>query len=151
MHYRSRPYDAGPMGGVSYPTILASVSFIAARDDKLYVLVNHGGAGACAFGQSGQGPGTFDAAMIKPIAEGALMTRSGCIGGPGAADPGRVACENVTLKMLLMRAYQAKAQKIIGPAGWMEPILISPRRFRAGRPAMITVHDGLSPLECTLY
>lgn len=74
---------------------------------------------ACAFDQSGQGPGTFDAAVIKPFAEGALMTGSGCAGGPGAGDPGRVTCEHVTLKMLLMRAYQAKAQEIIGP-NWLD-------------------------------
>jgi uncharacterized protein (TIGR03435 family) len=76
-------------------------------------------AGACAFGQSGQGPGTFDAAVIKPFAEGTPMRMSGCMGGPGAGDPGRVTCEHVTLKMLLMQAYQAKAQEIVGP-NWLD-------------------------------
>jgi uncharacterized protein (TIGR03435 family) len=85
------------MRGVVYIAYVASVS-------------------ACA---SGQSLGTFDAAVIKPFAEGALMTGSGCTGGPGAGDPGRVTCEHVTLKMLLMRAYQAKAQEIIGPS-WLD-------------------------------
>jgi len=43
-------------GGVNYPTLLASVSYIAARGDKLYVLVNRGGV----VGEPSAEPTTLD-------------------------------------------------------------------------------------------
>jgi uncharacterized protein (TIGR03435 family) len=61
----------------------------------------------------------FEAASIKPFAEGAAITMSGCMGGPGSDDPGRINCEYTTLKMLLMRAYQVKSQEIFGP-NWLD-------------------------------
>jgi uncharacterized protein (TIGR03435 family) len=59
---------------------------------------------------------TFEAVSIKPFEEG---TGSGCQGGPGSDNPGRIDCHYVTLKTLLMRAYKVKNQEIFGP-GWMD-------------------------------
>lgn len=72
-----------------------------------------------AFAQPDDPAITFEAASIKPFPEGALMMMSGCMGGPGSDDPGRIKCEHVTLKMLLMRAYRVKNQEIFGP-GWLD-------------------------------
>jgi uncharacterized protein (TIGR03435 family) len=71
------------------------------------------------FAQANDPAVTFEAASIKPFVEGSLQRFSGCQGGPGSDDPGRVECEHVTLKMLLMRGYQMKSQEIFGPA-WLE-------------------------------
>jgi len=57
----------------------------------------------------------FEAASVKPFPEGQPIQMSGCTGGPGSDDPGRITCEYVTLKMLVMRAYQVKAQEVFGP------------------------------------
>jgi len=65
-------------------------------------------AATCSFGQS------FEAASIKPFPPDALLNMTGCIDGPG-----RITCEHTSLKMLLMRAYQVKAQEIAGPA-WLD-------------------------------
>jgi uncharacterized protein (TIGR03435 family) len=70
-------------------------------------------AAVCALGQS------FEAASIKPFPPDALLNMSGCVGGPGGGDPARITCEHTNLKMLLMRAYQVKAQEIAGPA-WLD-------------------------------
>jgi uncharacterized protein (TIGR03435 family) len=66
-------------------------------------------------------PISFETSVIKPIAEGTPISMSGCLGGPGSNDPGRVNCEYVTLRMLLMRAYQLKAPELIGP-GWLDTV-----------------------------
>lgn len=62
---------------------------------------------------------TFEAVSIKPFPEGTSISMSGCVGGPGSDDPGRIRCEYVTLKILLMRAYKVKNSEIFGP-GWMD-------------------------------
>jgi uncharacterized protein (TIGR03435 family) len=62
---------------------------------------------------------TFEAASVKPFAEGTPIMMSGGLGGPGSDDPGRINCEYTTLKMLLMRAYKVKSDEIFGP-GWLE-------------------------------
>jgi len=62
---------------------------------------------------------SFEAASIKPFPEGGTIVFSGCEGGPGSNDPGRINCEYVTLKMLLMRAYHVKNQEIFGP-NWLD-------------------------------
>lgn len=64
-------------------------------------------------------PIAFEAASIKPFPAGSNIVFSGCMGGPGSDNPGRIDCQHVTLKMLLMRAYQVKSQEVIGP-GWLE-------------------------------
>lgn len=75
--------------------------------------------GVRAFGQLGQAANTFEAAVIRPFLEGTPRVGSGCDGGPGSRDPSRVTCEYVTLRMLLVQAYQMKAQEIVGP-GWLD-------------------------------
>jgi uncharacterized protein (TIGR03435 family) len=69
--------------------------------------------------QTGNDKVAFEAATIKPFPEGTIIRFSGCMGGPGSGDPGRINCEYVTLKQLLTQAYQVKAQEIFGPA-WMD-------------------------------
>jgi uncharacterized protein (TIGR03435 family) len=72
-----------------------------------------------AFAQADDSGIVFEAASVKPFPEGATITMSGCMGGPGSNDPGRINCEYTTLRMLLMRAYQVKSQEIFGP-GWLD-------------------------------
>lgn len=62
---------------------------------------------------------SFDAASIKPCPEGAPIQLSGCMGGPGSDDPGRIRCEYVTLKALLQRAYKLRPSEIFGPS-WLD-------------------------------
>jgi uncharacterized protein (TIGR03435 family) len=69
--------------------------------------------------QTGSDKPAFEAATIKPFPEGNAIRFSGCTGGPGSGDPGRISCEYVTLKMLIVHAYQVKAQEVFGPA-WMD-------------------------------
>ena len=61
----------------------------------------------------------FEAVSIKPFPEVASIMMSGCMGGPGSDDPGRINCEYTTVKMLLARAYKVKSQEIFGP-GWLD-------------------------------
>src|ERR1022692_1430848 len=72
-----------------------------------------------AFAQADDAGIVFEAVSIKPFAEGTTITMSGCMGGPGSDDPGRINCEYTTLRMLLTRAYQVKSQEIFGP-GWLD-------------------------------
>jgi uncharacterized protein (TIGR03435 family) len=84
-----------------------------------------------AFGQatSGQAPRprlTFDVATIRPFempqpgpggrGGGIFFTRGG---GPGTSDPGRINWTGVTLRDLLMNAYDVKSYQITGPA-WFD-------------------------------
>jgi uncharacterized protein (TIGR03435 family) len=73
---------------------------------------------SAAIAQTGSDP-TFEAASIKPFPIGTPVQMSGCQGGPGGGDPGRIDCQYVTLKMLIMRAYKVKAQEVFGPA-WID-------------------------------
>jgi uncharacterized protein (TIGR03435 family) len=63
----------------------------------------------------------FEAASIEPFPEGSPIMMSGCVGGPGSGDPGRIHCEYTTLTMLLTRAYLVKNQQIAGPS-WMDSV-----------------------------
>jgi uncharacterized protein (TIGR03435 family) len=72
-----------------------------------------------AFAQADDAGIVFEAVSIKPFAEGTTITMSGCMGGPGSDDPGRINCEYTTLRMLLTSAYQVKSQEIFGP-GWLD-------------------------------
>jgi uncharacterized protein (TIGR03435 family) len=58
---------------------------------------------------------------IKQCPEGAPIQLSGCMGGPGSADPGRIRCEYVTLRALLQRAYKLRASEIFGPS-WLDSV-----------------------------
>jgi uncharacterized protein (TIGR03435 family) len=64
---------------------------------------------------------SFNAVSIKPCPEGAPIQLSGCMGGPGSADPGRIRCEYVTLRALLQRAYKLRASEIFGPS-WLDSV-----------------------------
>src|SRR5258708_30810739 len=70
---------------------------------------------AClAFGQQ------FEVASIKPSpppAMNRISIRMG--GGPGSPDPGRINYENVTLKMVLAKAFDVRNSQISGPA-WLD-------------------------------
>ncbi|MGD1072507.1 MAG: TIGR03435 family protein [Bryobacteraceae bacterium] len=62
----------------------------------------------------------FEAATIKqpPPPDGNRMF-IGINGGPGTADPGRINYENVSLKMLLTKAYGVQDYQISGP-DWLD-------------------------------
>jgi uncharacterized protein (TIGR03435 family) len=67
-----------------------------------------------AFGQQ------FEVASIKPSAPPVMNRfRIQMGGGPGTPDPGRINYENVTLKMVLAKAYGVMNSQISGPA-WMD-------------------------------
>ncbi len=67
---------------------------------------------------------TFDAASIKPAAlptangRGMIMMR-GPSGGPGSKDPGRINYSYISLKTLVMNAYDVKNFQITG-ADWLD-------------------------------
>jgi uncharacterized protein (TIGR03435 family) len=63
---------------------------------------------------------TFEVASIKPAPPptgGMILVMMS--GGPGSADPGRVTFTNMTVKNILMRAYEVKSYQISGP-GWLD-------------------------------
>src|SRR5437868_2950308 len=73
----------------------------------------------CAAWAQVTGP-TFEVASIKPsapITDGRIMTR--IRGGPGTPDPGQFTCTNVTIKLLMINAYNVKGYQIAGP-DWMD-------------------------------
>ena len=62
----------------------------------------------------------FEVATVKPsapITDGRIRVMLN--GGPGTPDPGRLTGENVTLRVLLTKAYGVKSYQIQGPA-WMD-------------------------------
>ncbi len=62
----------------------------------------------------------FEVASIKPAApQPAGMLRVMMRGGPGTPDPGQLTYTNVTLKNILMNAYDVKGYQIQGP-GWLD-------------------------------
>jgi uncharacterized protein (TIGR03435 family) len=61
----------------------------------------------------------FEAASLRPAAPVVGEFAAGPFGGPGTADPTRIPGINLTLKALLMRAYQVRYEQISGPA-WIE-------------------------------
>jgi len=81
-------------------------------------------AAAVAFGQTGQPALKFDAASVKPAkplmpdASG-VMRAMGPTGGPGTSDPSRFRFPPITLRLLLMTAYDLKPFQIVGPA-WID-------------------------------
>jgi len=80
---------------------------------------------AClAYGQTADKALTFDAASVKPATpptpdgRGMIMMQ-GPSGGPGTKDPGRIRYPNMSMKNILMNAYDMKAFQIVGP-GWLD-------------------------------
>src|SRR5580704_8066321 len=67
---------------------------------------------------------TFDAASVKPATlpspdgRGMIMMQ-GPTGGPGTKDPGRIHYPYMTMKNILMNAYDVKGFQITGPA-WLD-------------------------------
>jgi uncharacterized protein (TIGR03435 family) len=67
---------------------------------------------------------TFDAASVKPATlpspdgRGMIMMQ-GPTGGPGTKDPGRIHYPYMTMKNILMNAYDVKSFQITGPA-WLD-------------------------------
>jgi uncharacterized protein (TIGR03435 family) len=67
---------------------------------------------------------TFEAASVKPAAplvpdgRGRIML-TGPTGGPGTKDPGRIRYPFMSLKQLLMNAYDVKPFQIVGPP-WLD-------------------------------
>src|SRR5579862_6849047 len=76
-------------------------------------------AGVGAYGQSDGAPVGFEVASIKPSPppDGTGFS-VGCEGGPGSKDPGRITCENVTLTMLVARAYNVSDDQLAA-LDWM--------------------------------
>jgi uncharacterized protein (TIGR03435 family) len=81
-------------------------------------------AAALVYGQTADKALTFDAASIKPASlpapdgRGRVMV-GGPTGGPGTGDPGRVRYPFISLKNLLMNAYDVKSFQIQGPS-WLD-------------------------------
>jgi uncharacterized protein (TIGR03435 family) len=59
----------------------------------------------------------FEVATIKPAAPDARGMR--CHGGPGTTDPGLLTCENYSLSLLVMMAYNLRSYELTVPS-WME-------------------------------
>ncbi len=73
-----------------------------------------------ALGQQPKGKLTFEVAAIKPAARQAMRRIQGDWGGgPGTPDPGRIRFTDMTLRMLIMRAYGAQSFQVSGPS-WMD-------------------------------
>ncbi len=73
---------------------------------------------------AGGGALEFEVASIKPFVQqapeaGRKMAFGGVRGGPGSDDPGHVTANGITLKSLLMRAYNVKSYQVTGP-GWID-------------------------------
>lgn len=74
--------------------------------------------------QTADKPLTFEAASVKPATppkpdgRGMIMMQ-GPSGGPGTKDPGRIRYPNMTMKNLVMTAYDMKNFQIVGPA-WLD-------------------------------
>lgn len=76
------------------------------------------------YGQTADKAPAFDAASVKPATLPASDGRgrtmiAGPSGGPGTNDPGRVRYPYISLKNLLMTAYDAKSFQIQGPS-WLD-------------------------------
>ena len=71
-------------------------------------------------GQQPNSKSTFEAASIKPAALQAMGRMQGdWAGGPGTRDPGRMRFTDMTLRMLIMRAYEVQSFQVSGPS-WMD-------------------------------
>src|SRR5215469_9055889 len=75
---------------------------------------------ALCFGQTGNLSPSFEVASIKPAPPPSDPHRLmvGMRGGPGTPDPGQIMYNNVTLRNVLMNAYDVKDYQISGPS-WL--------------------------------
>src|ERR1700722_10609921 len=80
--------------------------------------------GCLVYSQTADKPLTFDVASVKPATpptpdgRGMIMM-AGPSGGPGTKDPGRIHYPFMSLKNILMSAYDVKNFQIVGPA-WLD-------------------------------
>jgi uncharacterized protein (TIGR03435 family) len=65
-------------------------------------------------GQPGQALPAFEAASVKPTSP--YTTTGRLTGGPGTDSPGQFIATNVTLGLLLLKAYDLKSYQLIGPS-----------------------------------
>ncbi len=72
-----------------------------------------GGAGGDV-AQAGQASPAFEAASVKPTSP--YTTTGRLTGGPGTDSPGQFIATNVTLGLLLLKAYDLKSYQLIGPS-----------------------------------
>src|SRR3954463_11347245 len=73
-----------------------------------------------AWGQTGDTRLSFDVATVKPadpvLPDGRIVVGMvEPIGGPGTNDPGRIHYPIISLKMLLLKAYDLKEPQVVGP------------------------------------
>jgi hypothetical protein len=82
------------------------------------------------YSQTADKPLTFDAASVKPAVpptpngRGMIMMQ-GPSGGPGTKDPGRIHYPNMSMKNILMNAYDVKIFKSWAQPGWIRKGSIS--------------------------
>ena len=99
-------------------------------------------AACMAFGQAASSPPTFEVASVKP----AVRVPSNQWRRISSADPSRVAYNNATLLLLLVRAYQVKDYQVSGP-----PWLTQERYDVAAKiPANATQNDVPQMLQALL-
>jgi uncharacterized protein (TIGR03435 family) len=85
------------------------------------------------YAQSGDKPLTFNAASVKPVGpigsvsdrgDGAVTKKKGDAirggGGPGTNDPGRIRYPRISLKELLVKAYELKFPYQLEGPGWLD-------------------------------
>lgn len=95
--------DDGSEGGVDY--------VLAMRNAIFLLLLAVGAASA----QPADASMAFEVASIKPSApRGAGGGFYGCKGGPGSTDPGRIACTNISLVVLVQMAYGVDYSRFSG-------------------------------------
>lgn len=66
----------------------------------------------------GQQRAAFDVASIRPSPPVGAQTQPGCRGGPGTDDPAQMVCEQMSVALLIMIAYDVKYPQLAGP-DWM--------------------------------
>ena len=77
-------------------------------------------ASCAAFGQGAAESPTFEVAAVKPAEpQPSGMMRVRMSGGPGTPDPGQLTYTNVSLKNVLMNAYDVRGYQINGP-NWLD-------------------------------
>ncbi len=73
-----------------------------------------------ALGQQSNQKLTFEVASIKPAAPQAMRRLQGSVdGGPGTPDPGRIRFTDVSLRVLILHAYNVQSFQVSGPS-WMD-------------------------------
>jgi uncharacterized protein (TIGR03435 family) len=69
--------------------------------------------------KAGQTAPTFEVASVKPATSGSDPMSYRINGGPGTSSPGQLVCRNVSLRPLLLKAYDLKSYQLAGPP-WID-------------------------------